>query len=141
MKNVLLSSLFAVVTCFLGIRPVLAAEAVTIEQIEDALKQAEASSDPATLLQKAKEDLTKFGGKAPANPGRGKKSGTEAAFTKRKEEALRAIDDAINTAKNSGSSTKDNSLGSATAAGSGQDAKAKIEDALMKVKLAGELKK
>jgi hypothetical protein len=139
MKNALLSSLLAVLACFCGIRPLFAAEAVTAEAIEATLKQAETSSDPGSLLQKAKGDMTKFGGKAAANTGGVKKRGVEAAFAKRKEEALHAIDDAINAAKTTGSATKDNSLGSATSGG--QDVKAKIEDALTKVRLAGELKK
>jgi hypothetical protein len=141
MKNFLLSTLLAVAVCLCGIRPVFAAdEASKTDEIEALLRQAETATDPGPLLQKAKDDFAKYKPQ-PYNGGGVKRRGVEAAATKRKEEAMRAIDEAIAVAKTAASAPKDNNaLGSATAA-SGPDLKAKIEDAVTKVRLTAEMKK
>jgi hypothetical protein len=143
MKRFLCSFALAIAVSGFGVRAIAAGGA--IDDIETLLQQAETGPDPASLLTKAKDDLTKIK-TGPEEKGTARnqfnaKRSVNAAAGKRKEEALRAIDEAIATAKKAPTTPKDqNSLQSGPNANPADELKAKIESARTKVHMLGELK-
>ena len=123
------------------------AEADKVEAVLDLLHQAETSSDPAPLLEKAKDEMAKFNAKPSLPRVNGRlRAGADHAAEEHKSEAVHAIEKAIKTAKATPatplpSSSSAPKLGSAMDQPAGMDLKAEIENAVAKVHLAGEAKR
>lgn len=127
----------------------LRAEPAKVDAVIDLLHQAETSNEPLPLLQKAKEELKTF--KAQPNQeamilrhqGPRKRAGVDIGAAKHKEEAMEAIDKAIDTAKAGKPAVPASGAQALRSAMDtpGGDLKSKIENAIAKVHMAGELKR
>jgi hypothetical protein len=147
MKNALLPTLLlAASVSLMGLRHVNA-EPPKVDGVEDLLHQAETAANPVPLLEKAKDEFAKFkaapnnGKMAGQGVGAKKRAGIDAGAHKNKEEAMHAIEEALNAAKAAAAAPAANPNALGTAMDSpGTDLKAKIENAASKVHLAGDLK-
>ncbi len=136
---------FFAATLFIGAAPRSHAEADTTQEIVAVLHEAEASPTPLPLLDKAKTQLEHFNprpalGRANAR----QRNGVNAGAEKHKEEAVKALDEAIARAKaaaNLPSPPAKAPLGTAMDKPAGADLKALIENAIAKVHMAGEAKR
>ncbi len=147
MRRIFVPSLLAVsVISLFGVASVRA-EPGKIETVVDYLHQAETAADPLPLLEKAKGELKHFNPK-PSQEGMiahrigpRRRAGVDEGAAKHKEEAMKALDEAIDTAKAGASKPVSGPapLGSAMDT-KGGDLKAKIESAIAKAHMAGELK-
>jgi len=147
MNKTLLCTVFTAGSLIIGAISPVQAEPGKIDSVIDLLHQAQASTTPTPLLEKAKEELKGFTAKPNQNEmiagrvGPKKRAAVNLGAHKYKEEAMEAIDKAIEASKAGAAAPvkAPGALGSAMD-NTGGDLKAKIDSAIAKVHQAGELK-